>query len=352
MTVTATMPESEGHRRYLDGWRGLAVSLVIFGHFLPVGFMNVGTFGVELFFVLSGLLMAEILFIKTTPLPVFFIRRINRVYPALFVFATTAFVASRFFPEFLMGPKPLLQALSFTFNYSIWIPGLYRTAFLDHIWSLCIEEHSYLLLAVILLLSRRLNFSVPAVLAAISLASFINAAISIWVLDLGYFLTYWRTDAHLGSIFVSAATYLWLRERRITVPPLVQMLCMAGGTLLHTKFVALPISYSLGTTLLAIGVCSLHQSYDRVRQVLSWRPLTAIGIVSYSLYLWQQPFYQLAGHGYINPFIGLAGAIACGCASFWLVERPSRSYLNRRFGQRSATASSGKTFATARPESP
>jgi peptidoglycan/LPS O-acetylase OafA/YrhL len=49
---------------YLDGWRGLSIALVLIGHFVPVPGINLGVLGVEFFFVLSGRLMAEILFIE------------------------------------------------------------------------------------------------------------------------------------------------------------------------------------------------------------------------------------------------------------------------------------------------
>ena len=55
-------------------------------HFAPLPGINFGRMGVELFFVLSGRLMAEILFVRRFPIPAFFRRRIARVWPALFLF--------------------------------------------------------------------------------------------------------------------------------------------------------------------------------------------------------------------------------------------------------------------------
>ncbi|TIU24619.1 MAG: acyltransferase, partial [Mesorhizobium sp.] len=75
---------------YLDGWRGLSIALVLIGHFFPVPGINLGVLGVEFFFVLSGRLMGEILFIERFPLKKFFKRRFSRIYPALLVFVATA----------------------------------------------------------------------------------------------------------------------------------------------------------------------------------------------------------------------------------------------------------------------
>lgn len=54
----------EDRWRELDGWRAAAIIGVLIGHFVQVPGFNAGRFGVELFFVLSGLLMAQLLFVK------------------------------------------------------------------------------------------------------------------------------------------------------------------------------------------------------------------------------------------------------------------------------------------------
>src|SRR5690242_20540314 len=90
---------------YLDGWRGAAILSVLFGHFVTSQGLNLGRFGVELFFVLSGRLMAEILFVRQTPLKTFFPRRLARIYPALFVFAVVVFVVGWVTP--FKGPSLL-----------------------------------------------------------------------------------------------------------------------------------------------------------------------------------------------------------------------------------------------------
>ncbi|TIX35964.1 MAG: acyltransferase, partial [Mesorhizobium sp.] len=78
---------------YLDGWRGLSIALVLIGHFFPVPGINLGVMGVEFFFVLSGRLMAEILFVERYPLKAFFKRRFSRIYPALLIFVVASMVA-------------------------------------------------------------------------------------------------------------------------------------------------------------------------------------------------------------------------------------------------------------------
>src|SRR4051794_29870058 len=152
---------------YLDGWRGLSIALVLIGHFFPVPGINLGVLGVEFFFVLSGRLMGEILFIERYPLKKFFKRRFSRIYPALLVFVAVAMVAlSGTFIAFKW--KAALTALTFTYNYA----GILvtRAGALDHIWSLCVEEHAYVILALISATVARRDRVIPLLLALALLA--------------------------------------------------------------------------------------------------------------------------------------------------------------------------------------
>jgi len=60
-------------------------------------------------------------------------------------------------------------------------------------------------------------------------------------------------------------------------------------------------------------------------------PLRLLGGWSYSIYLWQQPFYKLAHHGMLSVAIAVVGGCAAGLASFYLVEGPARAALTRRW---------------------
>jgi peptidoglycan/LPS O-acetylase OafA/YrhL len=82
MPVLQTVPDRRGtHIVALDVWRGIAISILLIGHFFPVPRLDFGSLGVELFFVLSGYLIGRLLFLsKPTPLGVFYRRRISRIF--------------------------------------------------------------------------------------------------------------------------------------------------------------------------------------------------------------------------------------------------------------------------------
>ena len=314
------MNQPDGRIQYLDGWRGLSILAVLIGHFIVVPGIELGPFGVEMFFVLSGRLMAEILFERRIDLPLFYQRRFSRVYPGLFVFVVLSLAILRF------DALSAVRALTFTLNYL----GT-ETHELDHIWSLCVEEHAYVVLGFIAFLNRRFRFDPALVLWVLGGLSMADGFIGSAFLHLDWYQAYWRTDAHVGSIFCSAAVYLNARSwspsalRRWSVVPLA-LLAVALNTNLAPDYV----KYSVGTLLLCYAVNSVRLSDDRIRGLLSLRPLTLLGTISFSVYLWQQPFYLMSfGHHKLYGLGLLAASIAVGAASYALVEQPARKGLNR-----------------------
>lgn len=137
---------------HLDGWRGLAVILLLIGHFFPMQRINLGSFGVSLFFALSGLLMTKILFLDNVPIPTFYRRRISRIVPAMFVFLLVVLLTYA-----ATGTKiiwfDILSAATFTTNYFPYLSGETHMP-TGHIWSLSVEEHSYILLSALTLIVR------------------------------------------------------------------------------------------------------------------------------------------------------------------------------------------------------
>lgn len=150
----------------LDTLRSLAIVAVIVFHYwgyggegaLPDWFVPIaklGWMGVDLFFVLSGYLIGSQLLRpytagKRAGLWQFYRNRIYRILPVYFaVLAAYYFIPN--WPEF-DGLAPLWQYLTFTFNLFVDYEK-YQT--FSHVWSLCVEEHFYLLLPLIVIAMMR-----------------------------------------------------------------------------------------------------------------------------------------------------------------------------------------------------
>lgn len=321
----------------LDGWRAFAILAVFVGHFVPSPSFNLGWVGVELFFVLSGRLMADILFVRKLNLGEFFYRRATRIIPALAVFVLVFFVFGLIVGEpYRISALWVVSSLTFTQNY---LMAFYHVnGWFDHIWSLCVEEHSYLLLGLLAFLLGRGRWRPLIAMFVIALAAMINGAVSELVLKLGYNETFIRSDVHLGSIFISGAIYLLVRQRmneglvkRFATP--IFLFAVVAGIALNTPIFPLSLSYSLGTALLAIAVALADVTARPIVRFLSQSWLTQIGVWSYSLYLWQQPFYKSLEFHPGAVWLMLAGAVAMGLASYYFVERPSRRALNALWGR-------------------
>lgn len=331
--------ETGKHLDYLDGWRGIAVIFVIVGHFWLDDFKpGVSTFGVDLFFVLSGRLMSEILFVKRAELPTFFFRRFSRIYPALFAFVvitTLAFQGT----EISHGPVAALLALTFTLNYAM--VYTHPVALLDHLWSLCVEEHAYILLAGVAFLSRRRLFPVGALIIAVGTAAMLNGIVrtelGASVLD-----THWRSDVSVAGIFIAGGLWLLLRKRQAPwwVSPLALVIAVAAK---GAPFQVL--SFGLSTIMLAVSITTIDSAAPVFRKILSAKVLTYAGLWSFSLYLWQQPFYKLYREGVAPTPLLLLAAVATALASFYLVEKPSRRALNRLFQGRAAKLAATERIA-------
>ena len=287
-----------------------------------------GLLGVELFFVLSGRLMAEILFIQKMPLPLFFWRRMARVYPALIIFVLTCWaVLGGLWISYKW--KAALTALTFTYNYA----SLFKHApALDHIWSLCVEEHGYVILAVLSVMAGRRGGWAMLLLPLMIAAAMMNGIISYLWLTGGYEQTYWRTDVHVASILMGAWIRLMFAHKKI--PPLrnaggVAGIAMALGMLMFMDAIPFPVKFTAGSFMLALAVNTLDRAAPSLRQGLSHPVMVSMGLCSFSIYLWQQPFYLFVYRDAAHPVWMAGGAVICGLISFYLIEGPIRRWLNQ-----------------------
>jgi peptidoglycan/LPS O-acetylase OafA/YrhL len=318
---------------YLDGWRGLAIFCLLVGHFFPVPGINLGALGVNLFFVLSGLLMARILFVRPVPIGQFYRRRIARVFPSVYVFIPVAAAVLLALGKDIDWGQ-IAAAATFTNNYfsdtSVMPFG--------HIWSLCVEEHSYVILSLVALGHRAGWWRGRTVVGLLALLS-AGIALYYWQAYPDTRLSALRLHTEVSAFGIFAAAWLLLRldgmaPRRLPLPAFAALALVGAGA--HWWSVPLPVTVVLGVGAFALAVNVLHAAPRLVHAALSVAPLRQLGQMSFSLYLWQQPFYLQVRHHGMHPVLGVALALGVGAASYYLVEKPARRWLNRRWGSRRA----------------
>lgn len=325
------------HVDSLDGWRGLAILCLLTGHFFPVPGINFGTIGVSLFFVLSGLLMAGLLFEKREPLVRFYRRRIARILPAHLLFVSLITLAW-FVLDQPFSRRELLSALLFVNNYVApeHGPGTAVMPF-GHIWSLSVEEHSYVALSLVAIAARRVCLPAAAGVGGLFLACIGFALVYQWLNppDLAYTLWLHSEVAAYGLLGAACWVATGRKPALHRLPAWSAPLLVLAGIALHWWSVPPLLQRLLGTGcfIAALGVLSFGRGW--FARLLCLAPLRQLGLWSYSLYLWQQPFYLWRHADPAMPAaLACALAIGCGLISYYGVERPARNWLNRHWGAR------------------
>ncbi|QTN26858.1 acyltransferase [Rhodoferax sp. AJA081-3] len=312
----------------LDGWRGMAILAVLAGHFLSLPYINLGRFGVELFFVLSGRLMGEILFVREENLLRFYWRRFSRIIPALYVFILICYFASQYLPDITIRPESAIAAATFTYNY-LRNAGFFGAA-VDHTWSLCIEEHTYIFLGVLAFVVRRIKLTPWKISLSLAVFCMLNGAYQSLVEAKSYYDVYWKTDTRAAGILLGCGLYCLYLDKpmwfdRITGNVII--LLFIAALVLSLNIIPDAIKYSAGTTALAVSVTFLDRLPSLLKILISNPLFRYFGIASFSLYIWQQPFYVLIPQfGMPTMFLG---ALIFGLGSYYLVETPCRRVLNK-----------------------
>lgn len=324
----ASAPAESPRILLLDGWRGLAILLVLQSHFFPYAGFDSGRMGVSVFFSLSGMLMSEILFVRRVDLATFYKRRISRILPAFVAFVCIVFGVS----AWVHGPASLAEfaaTLLFLRTYVPSVPGIWDSALpIGHLWSLNVEEHCYLLLGLLAAWSA-IRGREAMVLAGLVLASFVACFVYLHLPEFSRSDFELRTEV-AGAYLMSAAAYHLVKHRwahRVKAwMPLATLAIAAVCFLPHAHWWETGV---LAPLALAFTVNHLHQAGAAARRALESAPMRQFGLWSYSLYLWQQPFYQQKAAA--PSAVMFAGALLAGLASFYLLEQPLRGWINRHW---------------------
>ncbi len=326
-----------------DGWRGLAIALVLCGHFFDLSWIHEDRMGVDVFFGLSGMLMSVILFEKRISLKDFYIRRFSRIFPALLFLVICLFTLAAL-QSHTIAPMELPASLLFIRTYIPQSPHIWETqTSTAHLWSLNVEEHAYMLMSLLAITIAGIRSAACAmgVVALLSIAIayyyFSNNSVS------QFELLSIRTESAISFVFFSAAyglikrRYHWkIRSPFIIALMLLVPTCYIYSTPLTLRFTVAPI-------LLGIVVNHLQEIEGITKTMLKSKALRWLGACSFSIYLWQQPFFEYA---YAIPGglpVGMLLSIVAGAMSFYILEQPLRKAINTRWSAKPTYRTAGIT---------
>lgn len=314
-----------------DGWRGLAILSVLCGHFYDIKWLWEDRMGVDVFFVLSGMLMSIILFEKRLSLRDFYIRRLSRIFPVLVVYVVIVYAFS-FVQQEAFTATEFFSTLFFLRTYIPAEPSIWGTEVaIGHLWSLNVEEHAYLFLSVVslLLINRK---HIGWLLLALGVGTIVLSFRHYNLLNEEDFKLYFiRTESSIVFIFFSAGYGLLKRKHCWKLPPYVPLLCILAAVVCYAEALPMWLLFTLSPVFLAISVNHLNDLPALINKFLAFAPLRYIGLWSYSLYLWQQLFYM---YSWAIPFgkpMGLLLTFIAGIASYYLLETPVRHLINSKW---------------------
>jgi len=329
-----------GYLPTLDGWRAIAVLSVVLHHdaphsfgFLGTGwFQEHGSFGVDIFFGISGLLICSRLLEEESKygaisLRRFYIRRGFRILPPLlgYLFVIGALAIGG---VIAVDRKEWLASLLFCRNYSFLgtVPG-HANWYTGHFWSLAVEEHFYFLLpGMLFLISRR--WRIPS-LVAVAVAVEIWRSYRLQTQPWQHLLQH--TDIRLDSLLIPAILAILISKpgwhelllKIVRFWPILFALTIALVTLDRFEVVSKLVEPIL-IPLFLLGTVVFPNSL--AGRFLELPPLRWVGRLSYSLYLWQQlfvdgQFFAPLGIWQSAPLNWLL-LFGCSAGSYYLVERP------------------------------
>lgn len=306
----------------LDGVRALAIFLVLAVH-AGAPWANGGFFGVDVFFVLSGYLITQILVAEhdrsgQIDLRRFYIRRLRRLWPAMLtMLAVFLLVAPWLFENHSMWvhTRDSIMAAVYMADYSRTlgiVPGT-----IDHLWSLSVEEHFYLVWPLLLLglLQLPRNWTIAALAGLV-------AAATIWRIvnidDIGW-MAYHRFDTHASGLFLGCLIGLV----KLRLPGYFALLGLAGlawavafGYVSHSE-----TTLASGFTFAELSTALIVAAQPKW---LGAPPLAWLGRMSYGLYLWHFMFNRIASDAGFDWSLRLlcmaVGGTACAALSYYTVE--------------------------------
>jgi peptidoglycan/LPS O-acetylase OafA/YrhL len=288
----------------MDGLRAISIIIVLLGHSLiGTWWVNYfpGQIGVDIFFVISGFLITTLLLKEkvkknSVSLTKFYLRRILRIFPVAYLYLICLVILNLIF-NLHTTLRMFLSAGLYVDNFPIKYGSNWQTG---HFWSLSVEEQFYLLFPIILikwpnkflLLILILLVSLPfiVIIGRLPIRAYENHFFYVFVLSFTYLLGYGTS-----SILIGSAVSILMFKKIITIkresPYFLSFIVFIIAILLHIKdLLNWNLLIYVFPLLISYTILLNLRSGDFFSKILNQPIIAKIGVLSYSLYIWQQLF--------------------------------------------------------------
>ncbi len=311
------------YRADVDGLRTIAVVPVVLFH-AGMPFFSGGFVGVDVFFVISGYLITNLILNDLDrggfSIANFYQRRIRRIFPALavvFAFCLAAGFALLTPEDYAGLGRSIVASSAFASNIYFWRSTNYFAPDSDaepllHTWSLSVEEQYYVFYPLLLLVLARLRWPPARWLIGIVVVSLIAATLLVFYKPSAtfYLLPTRAWELMIGGVVAIADNDLQRGRLTRTLAGLAGLAAILLPVLLYTSRTPFPGLAALPPTIgAALIIWSGGAPLTPVARLLSSRPFVLVGQASYSLYLWHFPLLAFAAYA-AGGELGLGLALA------------------------------------------
>ena len=337
-----TVPETLQGSYYpsLNGFRGVAVLMVVFSHLqlTPNHYYDVfnGPLGVLFFFVLSGFLITtlcikEKVLTKDLNLKKFYIRRVLRIFPVAWLYLVVIIILKLVF-HLEVHYIAIAGAFLYLMDFSSFFRKYHSSFFTGHYWSLSVEEQFYLIMPFILKKSFKgyliVLFAIIFLLPLLLCIQEAVPALNILILYAPtHFLIKFQSIAigcfYAILMFKFPAHQNLLRGKlvlNIIAIVLIWYIYYNDNFNLENVFKGMASSVLIGYLIIS----NVIPGTDLIFRFLNLKALKFVGVLSYSIYIWQEIF---TSHDPLLPFwmvafpYNIIWVIVVSCASYYLYER-------------------------------
>lgn len=336
------------YRPEIDGLRAIAVLAVVFFHAWPKTFPG-GFVGVDIFFVISGYLMAAIVAEEfqcgTFSFRGFMARRVRRLVPALFasMFAVLLIAGIIMMPmDFSDLASEFIAQTLFVSNFFYWMKSDYfdvasSSRLLLHTWSLSLEFQYYLLFGIAALTLR--SRSTARLRTCLAIGLFASFVLCVYLTRVSETAAFYLLPTRIWEFAVGAVLRLTpaLTARTERYQGVLQAIAVSAIALAVAKYgprtsfpgVAALLPCAASGLLIAAGGGAWFRTLSQ------WSPIRLIGLTSYSIYLVHWPvlvlykYYKQGEPSNLEKFALLALTLFAALLSWKYIEQPFRKKRGR-----------------------